>query len=77
MQNVDIIFIYTYYFFITCIHVVNIHYPQIDNKPILKTFKNNFDKFSVFWTCFENIMQYQKYVEPRKKEMDTILKFLW
>jgi hypothetical protein len=52
MQNVDIIFIYMYYFF---------------NEPILKTFKNNFDRFLVFWTCFENIMQYQKYVKSKKR----------
>jgi hypothetical protein len=50
--------------------VVIIRYPQIGNKPILNVLKNNFDQFLVFWVCRENIMQHQKYVEPRKKEDD-------
>jgi len=51
-------------------NAVNIRYPQIGNKPILDDFKNNFDRFLVFWACFENIMQHQKYVELRKKKKD-------
>jgi hypothetical protein len=61
--------------FTTCICVVIVVieygyfcYPQIGNRPILNTFKNNFNKFLVSWACFENIVQYQKYVELRKKK---------
>jgi hypothetical protein len=47
-----------------------IHYQQIGNGSILNAFKNNFDRFLVYWACFENIMQHQKYIEPRKKGDD-------
>jgi hypothetical protein len=61
--------------FTTCICVVIVVieygyfcYPQIGNRPILNTFKNNFNKFLVSWACFENIVQYQKYVELRRRK---------
>jgi hypothetical protein len=34
---------------------VIIRYPQIGNWPIFNASKNNFDRFLVFWVCFENI----------------------
>jgi hypothetical protein len=40
---------------------------QIGNCHILKAFKNNLDRFLVFWTCFEKMMQHQKYVGLVKK----------
>jgi hypothetical protein len=55
------------YICIRVIIAVIIRYPQIDNGLILNAFKNKFDWFLVFWICFENIMQYQKHVELRKK----------
>jgi hypothetical protein len=36
--------------------VVIIHYPQIGNVLILNVFKNNSNRFLVFYTFFENIM---------------------
>jgi hypothetical protein len=46
-----------------------IQYPKIGNEPILKAFKNNFDRILVFWAYFENIMQHKKYVKSRRKKM--------
>jgi hypothetical protein len=71
-QNTNIIFRYLHlhHFFtirICAIVAVIIRYSQIGNERILNAFKNNFDRFAVFWACFENIIQHQKYVESRKK----------
>jgi hypothetical protein len=73
--------------FTTCICVVIVVieygyfcYPQIGNRPILNTFKNNFNKFLVSWACFENIVQYQNYVELKKKKkkmMNMTSKYSW
>jgi len=52
------------------LRAVIIRYPQIGNGPILKAFKNNFDRFLVFLACFKKLIQHQKYVEPRKKKVD-------
>jgi hypothetical protein len=46
------------------------YYLQISNGPISNVFKNNFDRFLVFWACFENIMQHRKYVEKKKKRKE-------
>jgi hypothetical protein len=50
---------------------------QIGNCHILKAFKNNLDRFLVFWTCFKKMIQHQKYVELVKKNgmMDTTSKY--
>jgi hypothetical protein len=49
--------------------VIIIRYPQIGIGPTLNIFKNSFAQFLVFWACFENIMQHQKYVEPKKNKI--------
>jgi len=61
------------------LRAVIIRYPLIGNGPILKAFKNNFDLFLVFLACFKNLIQHQKYVEPRKKKwmIDKTLKYSW
>jgi hypothetical protein len=38
------------------IRTVIIRYLQRRNEPILNAFKNNFDPFLVFLSCFENII---------------------
>jgi hypothetical protein len=49
------------------LNAVTIHYPLIGNGPILNAFKNDFDRFLVFFACFENIIQHRKYVKSRRK----------
>jgi len=45
---------------------VIIRYPQIgndSNESLLNALKNSFDRFLVFYACFDNMTQYQKYLE--------------
>jgi hypothetical protein len=48
------------------LYAVIIRYPQIgndSNESLLNALKNSFDRFLVFYACFENMTQCQKYLE--------------